>query len=195
VKVFLRPPPGVAQEPSTIHFRFFPVHILSTEFRRLSARRSSYPLPYTQLLHRSLDVTQGIPAMIAYRNHSVFSRRPSVNPNSHPRPSPSTRPRPRPLALPVAPRPSPRCPRPRYPRPPVPPPTPATLRSIRPADHANPTHNSPWPSAPPRPELERHETPVPVRSSALSVQFQGVLQRPIGQAALRSISMNAASAS
>src|ERR1051326_9462744 len=32
VKVFLRPPPDVAQEPTAIHFRFFPVHILSTEF-------------------------------------------------------------------------------------------------------------------------------------------------------------------
>jgi hypothetical protein len=59
---------------------FFPVHTLSTEFRRLSARHGSYPPPYAQLLHRSPDVTQRIPAMIAIRIHSVFSRRLSVNP-------------------------------------------------------------------------------------------------------------------
>ena len=83
------PSGSVAQEPVPIHFRFFPVHILSTEFRRLSACRSGYPLPYAQLLHRSPGVTQRIPAMTAHRYHSVFSRRPSVNPEFPPCPSPS----------------------------------------------------------------------------------------------------------
>jgi hypothetical protein len=80
VKVFLRPPPASRKSPQQFISGFFPVHTLSTEFRRLSACRSGYPPPYAQLFHRSLDVTQRIPAMIAYRNHSVFSRRPSVNP-------------------------------------------------------------------------------------------------------------------
>ena len=78
---------------------------MSTEFRRLSARRVSYPPPYAQLLHRSPDVTQRIPAMIAIRIHSVFSRRLSVNPEfptvplSCPVPLP-----PRPVPPPQAPR-------------------------------------------------------------------------------------------
>ena len=84
VKVFLRPPPASRKSPPQFILGFFPVHTLSTEFRRLSARRSGYPPPYAQLLHRSPDVTQRIPAMIAHRNHSVFSRRPSVNPEFPP---------------------------------------------------------------------------------------------------------------
>ena len=95
VKTFLRPQPASRKSPSRFILSFFPVHILSTEFRRLSARRSGYPLPYAQLLHRSPGVTQGIPAMTAHRNHSVFSRRPSVNPEFRPalpRPRPPRRP-------------------------------------------------------------------------------------------------------
>jgi hypothetical protein len=95
------PSASVAQESVPIPFKFFPVHILSTEFCGLSARRSSYPLPYAQLLHRSPDVTQRIPAMTAQPNHSVFSRRPSVSPEFPPRPpcprpSLSAQPSPRP---------------------------------------------------------------------------------------------------
>jgi len=62
VKVFLRPPPATRKRPPEFILNFFPVHILSTEFRRLSARRSGYPPSYSQLLHRSPDVTQRIPA-------------------------------------------------------------------------------------------------------------------------------------
>ena len=97
------PSASVAQEPFAIHFKFFPVHILSTEIRRLSARRNGYPPPYAQLLHRSLEVTQRIPAMTAHRNHSVFSRRPSVNPEFPP--APPCPPNPRPAQ--PSPRPSP----------------------------------------------------------------------------------------
>ena len=43
VKVFLRPPPVSRKSPQELILSFFPVHILSTEFRRLSARRSGYP--------------------------------------------------------------------------------------------------------------------------------------------------------
>jgi hypothetical protein len=86
VKTFLRPQPASRKSPSRFILGFFPVHILSTEFRRLSARRTGYPLPYAQLLHRSPGVTQRIPAMTAHRNHSVFSRRPSVNPEFPPAP-------------------------------------------------------------------------------------------------------------
>ena len=52
VKTFLRPQPASRKSPSRFILSFFPVHILSTEFRQLSARRSGYPLPYAQLLHR-----------------------------------------------------------------------------------------------------------------------------------------------
>ena len=99
VKTFLRPQPASRKSPPQFILSFFPVHILSTEFRRLSARRSGYPPPYAQLLHRSPDVTQRIPTMTAHRNHSVFSRRPSVNPEFLPLsvrvPPPSANPRPR----------------------------------------------------------------------------------------------------
>ena len=94
VKTFLRPQPASRKSPSQFILGFFPVHILSTEFRRLSACRSGYPLPYAQLLHRSPDVTQRIPAMTAHRNHSVLSRRPSVNLEFPPRPCPSAQPAP-----------------------------------------------------------------------------------------------------
>jgi hypothetical protein len=113
VKVFLRPPPASRKSPPRFILGFFPIHILSTEFRRLSAHHSSYPPPYAQLLHRSPDVTQRIPTMIAYRIHSVFSRRPSVNPEFRPRSSPSTRPSPSSASpRPVAPRPAPSLPSP-----------------------------------------------------------------------------------
>ena len=62
VKVFLRPPPATRKSPPEFILSFFPVHTLSTEFRRLSARRGGYPPSYSQLLHRSPDVTQRIPA-------------------------------------------------------------------------------------------------------------------------------------
>lgn len=86
MKTFLRPSPASRKSPLQFILSFFPVHTLSTEFRRLSARHGGYPPLYAQLLHRSLDVTPRIPAMIVHRNHSVFSRRPSVNPNSLPPP-------------------------------------------------------------------------------------------------------------
>ncbi len=65
VKVFLRPSRASRKSSPEFILSFFRVHTLSTEFRRLSARRSGYPLPYAQLLHRSPDVTQRIPAMTA----------------------------------------------------------------------------------------------------------------------------------
>jgi len=94
VKVFLRPSPASRKSPPEFILSFFRVHTLSTESRRLSARLSGYPPPYAQLLHRSPDVTQRIPTMIAHRIHSVFSRRPSVNSEFTPAPSPSTQPSP-----------------------------------------------------------------------------------------------------
>jgi hypothetical protein len=62
VKVFLRPSRASRKSPRQFILSFFLVHTLSTESRRLSARRSSYPPPYAQLLHRSPDVTPRIPA-------------------------------------------------------------------------------------------------------------------------------------
>jgi hypothetical protein len=62
VKVFLRPSRASRKSPPEFILGFFRVHTLSTEFHRLSARRSGYPPPYPQLLHRSPDVTQRIPA-------------------------------------------------------------------------------------------------------------------------------------
>jgi hypothetical protein len=62
VKVFLRPSRASRKSPPEFILSFFRVHILSTEYRRLSAHRSGYPPPYSQLLHRSPDVTQRIPA-------------------------------------------------------------------------------------------------------------------------------------
>ena len=112
----------VAQEPAAIHFKFFPVHILSTEFGGLSARRGGYPPPYAQLFHRSPDVTPRIPTMTAHRNHSVFSRRPSVNPEFLPAVPPTQAPR---SATPL--------------RSPAPQPPPAP----RPASRVNPIHSSP----------------------------------------------------
>jgi len=84
----------VAQEPAAIILNFFPVHTLSTEFRRLSAHHGGYPPPYAQLLHRSPDVTPRIPATIAHRNHSVFPDDPPLIPNSPPRPFPLPFPQP-----------------------------------------------------------------------------------------------------
>ena len=48
--------PAVAQESAGIHFKFFGVHMISTEYRRLSARYGGYPPAYTQLIHRLLSV-------------------------------------------------------------------------------------------------------------------------------------------
>jgi hypothetical protein len=108
VKTFLRPSPASRKSPLQFILSFFPVHTLSTEFRRLSACHGGYPPPYAQLLHRSPDVTPRILAMIAHRNHSVFSRRPSVNSEFPAAPLPPALLRP---ARP--PRPCPRfCPRP-----------------------------------------------------------------------------------
>jgi hypothetical protein len=72
VKTFLRPQAASRKSPPQFILSFFPVHILSTESRQLSACRSGYPLPYAQLLHRSPGVTQRIPTMTAHCNHSVF---------------------------------------------------------------------------------------------------------------------------
>jgi hypothetical protein len=62
VKVFLRPSRASRKSSPEFILSFFRLHILSTGSRRLSARRSGYPPPYAQLLHRSLDVTQRIPS-------------------------------------------------------------------------------------------------------------------------------------
>jgi len=56
VKVFLLLSPAVAQESAGIHFKFFGVHMISTEYRRLSAWYSGYPLAYAQLIHRLPNV-------------------------------------------------------------------------------------------------------------------------------------------
>ena len=56
VKVFLLLSPAVAQESAGIHFKFFCVHMISTEYRRLSARYSGYPPAYAQLIHRLPNV-------------------------------------------------------------------------------------------------------------------------------------------
>jgi hypothetical protein len=124
VKTFLRPSPPSRKRPPRFILGFFPVHILSTEFGRLSARHSGYPPPYAQLLHRSPDVTQRIPTMIAHRIHSVFSRRPSVNSEFAPaRPRPPS-PRPSASRAPLHPHRRPRQPHPQLapnrPRPPRP---------------------------------------------------------------------------
>src|SRR5690349_11950805 len=44
--------PAVAQESTGIRFKFFGVHMISTEYRRLSACYSGYPPAYAQLIHR-----------------------------------------------------------------------------------------------------------------------------------------------
>ena len=56
VKVFLLLSPAVAQESAGIHFKFFGVHMVSTEYRRLSARYGGYPLAYAQFIHRLPNV-------------------------------------------------------------------------------------------------------------------------------------------
>ena len=56
VKVFLLLSPAVAQESAGIHFEFFPVHTISTERRRLSARCGGYPPAYAQLIHKLHNV-------------------------------------------------------------------------------------------------------------------------------------------
>ena len=60
VKVFLLLSPVVAQEYAGIHLKFFPVHMISTDNRRLSAHSSDYPPAYTQLIHRLLTVIQRV---------------------------------------------------------------------------------------------------------------------------------------
>ena len=52
VKVFLRPPRLARKSRREFILSFFRVHTFSTEFRRLSAYHSGYPLPYAQLIHR-----------------------------------------------------------------------------------------------------------------------------------------------
>ncbi len=94
VKTFLRPSPASRKRSSRFILGFFPIHTLSTEFRRLSACHSGYPPPYAQLLHRLPDVTQRIPAMTAIVITPSFPDDPPLIPNSRPRPSPSTQPSP-----------------------------------------------------------------------------------------------------
>src|SRR6266568_1250611 len=43
--------PAVAQESAGINSRFSPVHTISTERHRLSARYDGYPPAYAQLIH------------------------------------------------------------------------------------------------------------------------------------------------
>ena len=61
VKVFLLLSPAVAQESAGIHFKFFCVHMISTEYRLLSACYSGYPPAYAQLIHRLLNVIHRTP--------------------------------------------------------------------------------------------------------------------------------------
>ena len=117
MKTFLRPPPASRKSPPQFIFKYFPVHILSTESCRLSARYGGYPPPYAQLLHRSPDVTPRVPVMTI---RSVFSRRPSVNPE-FPAAPPSAQPPPRPRPA-------------------------QALRYSSSVDHANHIHNSPQPA-------------------------------------------------
>jgi hypothetical protein len=56
VKVFLLRSPAVAQESTGIHFKFFGIHTISTEYRQLSARYNGYPPAYAQLIHRLPNV-------------------------------------------------------------------------------------------------------------------------------------------
>ncbi len=56
VKVFLLLSPAVAQESGGIHFKFFGIHMISTEHRRLSARYDGYPPAHPQLIHRLPNV-------------------------------------------------------------------------------------------------------------------------------------------
>ena len=52
--------PAVAQESSGIHFKFFGIHMISTEHRRLSACYDGYPPAYAQLIHRLPNVIHRI---------------------------------------------------------------------------------------------------------------------------------------
>ena len=61
VKVFLLLFPVVAQGYTGIHFEFFFVHTISTEYRRLSACIRGYPLAHAQLIHRLVTVIQRVP--------------------------------------------------------------------------------------------------------------------------------------
>jgi hypothetical protein len=56
VKVFLLLSRAVAQESAGIHFKFFGVHMISTEYWQLSARYGGYPPAYAQLIHRLPNV-------------------------------------------------------------------------------------------------------------------------------------------
>ena len=58
VKVFLLRSPAVAQESTEIHFKFFGIHTISTEYRRLSARYNGYPPAYAQLFHKLQSVIE-----------------------------------------------------------------------------------------------------------------------------------------
>ena len=61
VNAFLRPlrPPRKSRREFIL--TFFRVHMMSTEFRWLSAYRRGYPRPYAQLIHRLPDVARRVP--------------------------------------------------------------------------------------------------------------------------------------
>ena len=84
VRTFLRPQPVSRKSRRNSFYVFFLSTSCPQNFASYPHVASGYPPPYAQLLHRSPDVTQGIPTMTAHHNHSVFSRRPSVNPEFRP---------------------------------------------------------------------------------------------------------------
>ena len=74
VKVFLLLFPAVAQESAGIHFKFFGVHMISTEYRRLSAWYSGYPPAYAQLIHRLPNVIyRTLNIAVAKCNQAIFN--------------------------------------------------------------------------------------------------------------------------
>ena len=73
VKAFLLPLRESRKSLREFIFWFFSVHTLSTECRRLSARRNPYPPAFTQFIHRLPSVTRRIPDMVAVCNRTGVS--------------------------------------------------------------------------------------------------------------------------
>jgi len=120
VKTFLRPQPASRKSPSQFILSFFScphlVHRIPPVIRTSQRLSTALCTATPQVTRRNSENTSDD----RHHNHSVFSRRPSVNPEFLPRPCPSAQP------APAAPRPS----GPRYPSP---------------VGHANHIHNSPAP--------------------------------------------------
>lgn len=88
VKAFLLPLRESRKSLREFIFWFFSVHTLSTECRRLSARRNPYPPAFTQFIHRLPSVTRRIPDMVAVCNRtgvSAGSRKRGAGPPVPPR--------------------------------------------------------------------------------------------------------------